>query len=279
MTTLHRLPVEKYADVRPLLAGLDRHLAVQALLAGAVPGVILVDRLQQPQAVAAWVRRRIYLGGQPDAECAAATAAYLAQESARQQQASSSDSFVIHYDSQGWEAHVDRLWSPKLARRAVRQVYELQLGSTRTHSNLPAGFALRDVDADLLADGSLQGRELVRQEMCSERTSVANFLAHSFGVCAVTESVIAGWCLSEYNLGSACEVGIETQEAYQRRGIGVALTLALAERARSRGMQRLGWHCSARNLASAATAISAGFALVEEYPVLAVWLPAAEAAN
>ena len=54
--------------------------------------------------------------------------------------------------------------------------------------------------------------------MCSERASVDEFLGRSVGVYIVRRDPTAGdelvsWCLSEYNHGGRCEIGIETAEA------------------------------------------------------------------
>ena len=78
--------------------------------------------------------------------------------------------------------------------------------------------------------------EQLREEMCSERPSVEDFLARSFGVCLVDEEqdALAGWCLSEYNCGDRCEVGIEVDEAYQRHGLGTLLARALCQEAFTR---------------------------------------------
>jgi RimJ/RimL family protein N-acetyltransferase len=108
--------------------------------------------------------------------------------------------------------------------------------------------------------------------MCSERPTVQDFLAKSFGVCLSRGDEIVGWCLSEYNCADRCEVGIEIVEPYQRRGLGTLLSLALVEMALSRSVTRIGWHCWASNTPSDATALKAGFELVEDYPAHYAWL-------
>jgi RimJ/RimL family protein N-acetyltransferase len=108
--------------------------------------------------------------------------------------------------------------------------------------------------------------------MCSERESVAAFLAGSFGLCLVSGREVVGWCLSEYNRLDQCEVGIEVREPYQRRGLGTLLASALVEHARAQGIDHIGWHCWKGNVASGATARAAGFELTSEYDVRMKWL-------
>ena len=132
-------------------------------------------------------------------------------------------------------------------------------------ADVPEGYEIKPVDSGLLAAGYANTEEL-KKEMCSERTSVEEFLAGSFGVCAVKDGELAGWCLSEYN----CTSGLRSRHRGRGRppppqaGAGDGLRLLPPRQAR-RGVQRIGWHCFKSNLPSAATALSAGFKKVLEY--------------
>jgi RimJ/RimL family protein N-acetyltransferase len=118
----------------------------------------------------------------------------------------------------------------------------------------------------------VSGLAALVEEMCSERASVEGFVAHSFGLCPVHESgALAGWCLSEYNTGDRCEVGIATLPPYQRLGLATPLGSAFVELAAARGVTRIGWHCFAGNAASVATALSIGFEKVDDYTAIIGW--------
>jgi RimJ/RimL family protein N-acetyltransferase len=112
----------------------------------------------------------------------------------------------------------------------------------------------------------------LREELCSERETVEEFLEKSFGFAILQEAALAAWCLSEYNTGGRCEVGVATVEKYQRRGLGTVVTLALVEHALAHGYHTVGWHCWKRNVPSSALALRAGFHLVLEYPVILLLL-------
>jgi RimJ/RimL family protein N-acetyltransferase len=88
----------------------------------------------------------------------------------------------------------------------------------------------------------------------------------------VYENEIAGWCMSEYNVGNRCEIGIATAPHHQRKGIATLATWYFLAEAHRRGCTRVGWDCWTRNEASAATARKAGFTLIEEYPAVVVEL-------
>ena len=78
---------------------------------------------------------------------------------------------------------------------------------------------MRRIDKDLLAERHLGNMDDLVKEMHSERPSVQDFLAKSFGYCVLYNDTLVGWCMSEYNTGSRCEIGIETVAGYRRRGI------------------------------------------------------------
>jgi GNAT superfamily N-acetyltransferase len=130
---------------------------------------------------------------------------------------------------------------------------------------------LRFVDRALLAETHLKNLGDLVQEICSERASVQDFLDQSFGVCVLHGTEIVGWCLSEYNSGQRCEVGIQTWPAYRRQGLATAMASALIEHALDRGLTEIGWHSWASNTPSIATARKVGFRKVKDYPVYFAW--------
>ncbi len=133
--------------------------------------------------------------------------------------------------------------------------YECQTLRGNWRDHLPIGFSLSQVNEDLLSRSELRNLDALQAEMCSERPTVEEFLARSFGICLLCGNEIAGWCLSKYDCGDRCEVGIETVEGYRRRGLGTLMSLALVEKALSCRITRVGWHCSSSNKASAATVL------------------------
>jgi GNAT superfamily N-acetyltransferase len=127
------------------------------------------------------------------------------------------------------------------------------------------------VSEGLLKREDLANIDRLIEEMKSETPSVEHFLEHCFGFCIEQSNTLVGWCLSEYNGRKRCEIGIETMEEFQRRGIGTAVTEALLMEASKRGYSEVGWHSFANNQASIATAKKVGFKKINEYVVLSLW--------
>jgi RimJ/RimL family protein N-acetyltransferase len=244
-----------------LFGELKEHLAVEAVLHGAASGRVWMDDEGTPRAGAIWVQHRMFVVGE---DILALNEVVRAVTVAARERG---DWGLGVYGAAGldWEQVLNGVeW-----RRIEREYWEIGVGDWHQvgieHS--AGGLALRTVDAELLAEAGLGRMNQLREEMCSERVSVEDFLARSFGVCLLDEQgkSLVGWCLSEYNYGGRCEVGIEVVEEYRRRGLGTRLAQALCAKAFRRKMERVGWHCLAANKASTATARRAGLRLVRRY--------------
>ncbi len=256
----------QYHAVRHLYDGAPYHLAVRAALAGTVPAQIFVDAEDAPQIAVLWVSHRLYIAGAPDDGNVVAFGSLFRGDLAAQALEAGMGALKFHLLQDGWQEPLARIFKDRRHFFGMSQCYRRNTPSRASAENWPETYAALPVDAALLARTDLQYLDQLREEMCSERNSVEEFLVNSFGVCAAQEAALAGWCLSEYNFGGECEVGIETLESHQRRGLATAMTMALLAQAAARGVHTVGWHCWANNVASAATALKAGFLWVADYP-------------
>lgn len=269
MTALHP---NSYELVRPLFLGMDIHLVGRSILAKKTPAQIFVDNNEAPKALFAQAGHRYILAG--NAEIDSFNRGIQKQFNEvilPHAQEIGLDGFAIYYDSPAWEGKMSALIQGKEIIHADREYFACKGTDKNWRDLLPEGFQLKMVDADLLST-NLKHLDTLKEEMTSERPSVEDFLAMSFGVCAVHENELAGWCLSEYNADGRCEIGIETTSDFRQRGIGTALTIAFLEHAFSHGINEVGWHCFKRNVPSAQTALKAGFDKVCDYKSFIVLL-------
>ena len=274
---MHRLTAPEFDLARPIFQAIDYNLAVQAILEGSVPAEIYVDDPIQPRVALTWSKPRYYLAGSPEnQEFNDHLRRRLAGTSSSRQNESNDDLFILYYaPADTWEETLDTLLRDMNPIRSEREYYSIQTARDKSHpasTPLPEGFSLSYVDQDLLAQKDLGNLDDLLEELCSERQSVQDFLDRSFGFCLLHGDEVAGWCLSEYNAASRCEVGIATFEPHRRQGLATTMTSALVEHALSQGISHLGWHCYASNVASAATARKAGFVKTVEYPVRFAYL-------
>lgn len=266
MDMLTELPPEAYEKVRPLFAPLTYNLAINSILSGLSPGPIFVDKPTDPHLALARTQSRLFLGGQADEAFVPALKQLFLTRYYSQAAGSDWEGYTLHY-TPGWEAYVAKILDGKHPMCTVRHYYSLNSGLWIRASLPPAGYELHPVDATLLARTGLERLDGVVEEMQSERPSVEDFLAKSFGFCAIRDGAIVAWCMSEYNAAGRCEIGIWTHEDHRQRGLALATASAVIERAIAAGISTIGWHCWASNAPSIATARKLGFTLAVNYPV------------
>jgi RimJ/RimL family protein N-acetyltransferase len=153
------------------------------------------------------------------------------------------------------------------SRRVDRLFYRLRLDTPVAPPFPPDGFTLRQIDAALVAESTLANHQPLIAEMQSETPSVEDFLRGRFGYCLQHGHELIAWCLSEYNHGDRCELGIETLPPFRRRGLALVTARDTLAHAQAHGVTTIGWHCWKHNVASSNLAQRLGFELVEEYPV------------
>ena len=266
MIELQRTEFER---VRPLFRKMDIHLPLSAILSGQVNARIFVDDRALPHCAMTWTGYHVYLlgkPGNPDFKDGMRRAFFsLFKPEAVQ---AGIESYSIAYANEAWEPFIHEMLAGKYPIKFQRHYYAFK--QAKTQVQLPEGVVLREVNAGLLKE-PWDNLDFLTDEMPSERESVEDFLAKSFGVCLTKGKEITGWCLSEYNTGHRCEIGIATLYSYQKRGFAASMVAAFVALARKHNIARIGWHCSSTNNASIATALKAGFEKTAEYPVYVGW--------
>jgi hypothetical protein len=256
-----------------LFGELERsHALVAALFEGCATGRVFVDDPAAPRAGMLVCNSRMLWAGDPSQTgFLSEMARIFSDELIPAQRARGNGAYLVHAAGEAWNSALTQFFGDRQLYHGTRQYYEMTAFVPRPDLTLPEGFSLQLITPQFLAS-DVAGLEAVREEMCSERVSLEDFLAHSFGICPIHSNEVAGWCMSEYNVGDRCEIGIATAEKHQRRGLATLTTWAFLAEAWRRGYTRVGWDCWTRNVPSVATARKAGFTLVEEYQAVVVEL-------
>lgn len=266
---MYLLDASAYPCVTGLFAGLDYHLSVTALLNGIIPGQVFVDDPGNPRAALMISGHRYLLAGDPGVESFVQNLAGYFNDTVYPHGIAINGGGFMLYFADGWERAIEgEILAGHKIYQGPREYYEFGPGSELAadwRTMMPEGFELAEVNNALLEKTEIQGLGALREEMCSERPSVEDFLAHSFGYSLLHQNALVTWCLSEYNNGDRCEVGIATAEAFRRQGLATLSGAAFVERALAEGYKRIGWHCWARNEGSVNTALKIGFEKVKEY--------------
>lgn len=258
---------------RQLFLALERsHALVTAFFEGCATARLFVDNVAAPQSGIIVCNSRVLCAGESSqSNFLGEMARVFSDELIPAHRAWGIEAYLVYAAGDGWSTTIQRLFGDYQLYHGTRQYYEVTDFAPKPDLPLPDGFSMQLITPEFLSS-DLSGLEAVREEMCSERASVEDFLARSFGVCPVHANEVAGWCMSEYNVCDRCEIGIATAEKHQRKGIATLTTWYFLAEAHRRGYTRVGWDCWERNIPSVATARKAGFTLVEEYPAVVVEL-------
>ena len=261
-------------DIQParsLFRELERsHALVSALFEGCATARLFVDDAKAPKSGVIVCNSRVLCAG--DASQGDFTQEMddcFADELIPAHKSLGNDAYLVYSSDTAWEPRLPALFRDRQIYHGTRQYYEITNFAPKPAPDLPPGFSLQMITPEFLSS-DVVGLDALRQEMCSERASVEDFLRRSFGLCPLYANEVAGWCMSEYNVGDRCEIGIATAEKHQRKGIATLVTRSFLAEAHRRGYNRVGWDCWTRNVASVATARKAGFTLVEEYPAAVI---------
>jgi len=265
-------PIENQL-ARPLFQELERsHALVAALFEECAMARLFVDDPAVPRAGMILCNSRVLCAGDAtQSEFLNEMEQTLSNELIPAHLARGNNAYLVYVSGELWNTALQDIFPTRDLHHGTRQYYEITDLAPQSDLRVPDGFSVQLITHEFLS-GDTAGLDAVREEMCSERASVEDFLARSFGLCPVHSNEVAGWCMSEYNVGDRCEIGIATAPNHQRQGIATLATRCFLEEAHRRGYARVGWDCWTRNIASAATARKAGFTLMEEYPAVVVAL-------
>jgi GNAT superfamily N-acetyltransferase len=258
-----------YSLVMPLLTGIEHDLAVQAVVAGDAGG-----RIYAPVGAPEWALvsphwGRLFVIGRTGARSATELRALLDGAIWPAARRAGASVYTLAYPME-WDAVIPEALSGKRTKRADRQYYRWS-GGPLPHTPVPPGFSFVPADRSLMQDRPIAKLQLLAEEMASERASIDDFLARGFGLAALSGGELAGWCLSEYNSGARCEVGIASLEPFQRKGLATAMGRQFLSLARDHGILEVGWHCWKSNTASAASALKIGLDHAADYKVYIGW--------
>jgi RimJ/RimL family protein N-acetyltransferase len=256
---------DQYDKLTSLLPSLDCHLILRSIVQGNTSATIYVNRASHPQAAFLWKNGKAWLLGSPSdsgSEDLSETLNNAFYPYLREHRA---DRFRLHYDGR-WSSSLDSVFHGLTRTEHWRSHYHLNAAENDWDVDPLPGFKVVEIDEELLASdhGNV---DRVREETVSERDTVEDFLEKSFGYAAMKGNEIVSWCMSEYNTGDRCELGIETVEEYQRRGLATLVARAAINHAVGRGIKRIGWHSWRENEPSVRTALRIGFSHDLDYPV------------
>lgn len=251
------LPSSDYEKIRNLFAPLP-YLSIDSVLAGLTPATVYVDNVIEPKTAVIWFQHKVLIAGEGNEQTIPTVKAFLSNQFQVDARAIGLDWFMLTGTGVLQEQFPNLLLELR-QEPFDRLYYRLDTREQTWQTAVPENMELRRVDAQLLADTTLKNLDWVKEELVSERSSIADFLEKSFGYCIVHNQEIIAWCMSEYNCGTRCELGIATAEKWQRQGLARLTATAVINQALQQNIHDIGWSCWAGNRPSKHTAKALGF--------------------
>ncbi|WP_426984125.1 GNAT family N-acetyltransferase [Brevibacillus borstelensis] len=265
------LQSKNYTKALDIFQDCKNHLCIHGVIHGLIPSRIFMADDSATAMVAS--TEGIYLGGNPDNDLFLREMnSLLRHEIFPKLDADDVLDYVVYYpQSPLWEAKMDIVMKDLYAMKSGRMTFSHDLGNT----DAPLADGVIPVDQKLLAREDCIGVDDVLEEISNQWPSLEAFLDKGFGCVGIEETergpVIVSWCLTDWVVGSECELGVETAEGYREKGWAKKTAAGALVLARKRGLTRAGWQCWSSNAASRRTALSVGFKPLAEYPVLFGW--------
>jgi RimJ/RimL family protein N-acetyltransferase len=264
----HELTPDRFAGVRPLFAGFDYSLSLQAAIERLGPGRIFVDDVARPRTgLALTVEGYLLAGEHDDPEILEALRQFLRDSIfTGKVYVNGADSLSLAVHPEAWEARLPELIPTYDALKLPRYHYLCRRVALDWRSSLPDGYALRRIDRELLADPDLALSEgLAEEEIEAYWGSVSHFLERGIGFCVLHGVDEVSHCTADCAAGTQVDVGVYSAPAHRRKGLAAAVVAATVEHCLSYGANQVGWHCNAENTGSWKTAERVGFERNREY--------------
>ncbi len=256
---MYALEKPHYEKVRPLCKGFDHTLIVTALIEGMSPGDIYVDDVNNPEIALIVSPEGYYLAGtHRNDEFNRQLRTLLDDVIIPQKIQEGEENISLNYYPESWEGIIPVLLHDKYPVKVHGYTYVFDQLTIDWRAKIPPGFSLVRVDENLLKSDLKNVKEVVDWTR-TNWNSTKEFLANGFGFCIVHGDTIVSWCIADCVSGTKCEIGIETDEDYRRRGFATAAVAATVEYCLQNGFTHIGWHAGETNMGSIKTAEKVGF--------------------
>jgi len=264
----HECTPDQFAGIRPLFAGFDYSLSLQAAMEGTNPGRIFVDDVARPRTgLALTVEGYLLAGEHDDPQILEALRQFLRDSIfSGQVYVNGADSLSLAVHPETWEARLPELIPTHEAEKVPRYHYLCRRVAHDWRRSLPEGYTLRRIDRELPADPRLAlSEDLGEEEIEVYWGSMAHFLERGIGFCLLHGEEEVSHCTADCAAGTQVDVGIYTAPAHRRKGLAAAVVAATVEHCLAHGFRQVGWHCNTENVGSWKTAERVGFRRNREY--------------
>lgn len=232
----------------PLFQALTpRLLQAEAALTGQTRCSLYVDHVEEPQAAALRIGICWYVAGNPNPGFLRSINKKLSR-----------DTFsVLILDPSITESQravlLDDLYFVEAKSR-----YAVRTNPNPVMHSMPESYRALPIDRALL-EGNLEGAAEIRADIVHFWTSMEVYDRDGFGYAIIKDVKIVSHSVTSFAAGERCEIGVQTDPAHRRKGLGACVASLTANEAFARGLIHVGWMSWANNTGSVAISERAGF--------------------
>ncbi len=266
------LDFKEYYHARFLFQDLEKYiLGITSVFEGNSTGVIFVNQKNNPTSALMYLgKSSIFLVGDSDNSSFIKSLKLFFEKTLkpRIKEKSENNSFSIYCD-QAWKEKISLIFG-KL-QPIKRKFYQFKSHRFKDwRERLPDDFSIKFIDKNLLANQKHKDTKPLRSWIKGCWITENNFLNKGFGFYIIYKELeIASVCLTNYfseNL-NRCEIGIYTEEKFQKQGLAKILTTEMVDYCLNRDIELIDWHTREETIASVKIAEAVGFELKKEFDV------------
>ena len=255
------LEAGQFDRVSPVVSGLRGFVHLNAVINRDHPGRVFVDRAENPELVLIWTRwGYYYLAGQAfDEGVTESLSELLSQTLIPDSVAGGERDLVLIPYPDSWQARVGTILPQRETIKLFRRTFALNQSVPASwcgvHDQLPDGFRLARIDADLVSqiDGLLATWD-----------SIEGFLENGFGFCILDRDVVVSECYTAFVSDGCVEISVSTAPSYRRQGLAFYVAGAFIGHCSKNGMTP-NWECWWDNEPSCALAKKLGYVAEEDH--------------
>jgi RimJ/RimL family protein N-acetyltransferase len=266
---LAELKATEFERVRPLFAGFEYSLSIEAAILGNNPSRIFVDDVHNPKLGFALTVEGYLLTGEYEDPRKNASLQQLFENRIFTGEVfvngNTSMSLAVHPEA--WETKLPELIPTHEVEKLERYHYQCNALRIDWRKSIPEGYSVQRIDQALLHEGEVSFSGQVRGWMDIEEMwwTEENFLTNAISYVVVFDREVVAWCNPDCVAGGRIDVGVFTHPAHRRRGLASAVVAATVEDCLCNGFTVVGWHCNLGNVGSWKTAEKVGFKRNLEY--------------
>lgn len=256
-----KLDTSQYNKVFPLVT-FQNDITVFAALENTIHNEVFVDNVNSPSSV---------LIKTPGTN-------FIAGDAGNRKFVDSVESQLDFWDpltpaSEGWLTIIPKCHPNKFIRKYTRCRYELAANSWNNPPfPVPPGFSIEKVDtANLRIQNYTNAGEVLG--WADDYRNDNGFMQNGFGNYARTADTITNWSLSDGHFQSKVEIGVQSVEAFRKKGLSIAVVAATINQCFSKGFKGIQWLCVDSNKGSRAIAEKLGFSLKNTYSSFSSYPP------